>query len=156
METIRIMKNLWRGLLRVVKIVDFPVQTILLVGTLLLTFLDKERNLLSLMTGYLLIGPWQMFSALLFLIARGPFRSARKIHFTLSVVLLLLLFTIMWLPLIHEVEVSMPYWVGPVQRVYQSLFMVMPGLLALFYYGITGKWAFQKTETRGFLPHINF
>jgi len=130
------MKQCWLNVLRIVKYIDFPLQSAVLVLTTVFSIISRnEDRFLILFLGYLIMGPWQLFSAVLFMIARAPFRDARIAHLALSAVCLFYLIE--------------PKWSGP-------LTLLPPGLLALLYYGITARWTFHKPQTGGFLRHINF
>jgi len=137
METTGIIKQHWLKLLRFVKYIDFPLQTavLILAAVFSIIFRGEDDCLFILLLSYLIMGFWQLFSAILFMIARAPFRDARIVHLALSVVCLLYF--------------RDPKWSGP-------LLLVPPALLALFYYGITARWTFLKPQTGGFLRHINF
>jgi hypothetical protein len=130
--------------MRKVLVVDFIVQSILFAWVIYLLI----EKLVSVQTGFspilgvqLLIGTWQMISALAFLSISNFQKRWRIWHMQSALANLILLFA-----LVEFSETAMII-----------LMLIIPWILALFYYIITVKSLFQKSSRgSGFLPHLSF
>lgn len=141
----RTIKDIWAKLRSIVKYLDFGVQTLFL-GITVLEFyyrLGGPHLKTTFRVAYMMFGPWQLLSSLLLVLAQAHFFRARCIHLGLSIVYLVVLWNLS----------------GQYIRLNDFTsycFLIIPGLLAAYYYGITARWAFYKPATRGFLRHISF
>lgn len=124
------------------KYFDFGVQALILVfAVILLIVFPSSDRMLNLYFIYLLLGPWQFVGSAIAVLVRAPFFRARRIHLMLSTLWLTVLICF------AGANLSAPM---------SSLFAIPPGLLGLFYFGITTRWVFYQPAKSGFLRHLSF
>jgi hypothetical protein len=96
----------------------------------------------------LFMGCWQMVSAVLFLLLGAEPLWFRKTHFISAFMCLALISLSAWLE--HESDSITTDFLFLVFGV------IVPWLLAIFYYSITWRWMFPKRHNGKFLSHISF
>jgi predicted membrane channel-forming protein YqfA (hemolysin III family) len=127
------------------KYIDFSAQTILFVATIVIliaTFGQSDWPM-TILVMQLLIGPWQILSALVLIVAKTRFKKPRVLYLLTSAVYLAAL------PVIATLKMD---------RVFMSLLFMGPAWsLAIFYYALTYVTLFKKPSRNGsFLPHLSF
>jgi hypothetical protein len=127
------------------KYIDFSAQTILIGTTLviLITTLGQSDWPLAILGMQLLIGPWQVLSAIFLIIANTRFKKPRVIYLLTSAIYLAVL------PAITTLKID---------REFALVFFIAPAWsLAIFYYTLTYFTLFKKPSRNGsFLPHLSF
>lgn len=94
----------------------------------------------------LVLGPIQLFSSFISVIAKSSFWKWKCWHLILSLIYLLVLIILTNLKGLPDSE----FWS-------LSIFTVPAWLLATYYYALTWLWILQlKRKQSSFLPHINF
>ncbi len=133
--------------MKTIKWIDFGVQAILLLfGLGVLLFLSTEANWpFQLMWIQIVLGPWQLISAIICSIATAQFRTHRLIYLFVSIV---------WLIILSQGSrfnfESVPYL-----KVLGLI--VVPWILASYYFNLTRLSVFPRQPKRGnFLPHLSF
>lgn len=123
------------------KYIDFIGQALLLVATLILTFMFFGTGILL---GQFLLGVWQMLSSVVSVLGNAPLRKKKAIHLVCSfsyLSLLAIIYTNNW-------------WSNtPTAFV---LMMVPAWILAIYYFTVTWTWAFAEKSRSKFLPNISF
>lgn len=127
------------------KYIDFSAQTILIGATVIIfiTTLGQSDWPLAILGMQMLIGPWQVLSALFLTISKARFKRPRVIYLLLSAAYLAVL------PVIATLRID---------REFMLFFFMAPAWsLAIFYYTLTYITLFKKTSRNGsFLPHLSF
>lgn len=141
--------------MKYMKTIDFVGQTLILtayvIGSIWLVAAEERWGSLAMTTAYamLCIGWWQMVSALIMLATQPPFKKQRLIHFSTSLIYLVLLalgakyFEMKTVPSIIK-------WISWI------IIIATPVLLAFFYYSITWRSIFPTSTSGKFLRHISF
>jgi hypothetical protein len=125
------------------KYVDLVVQTILIILGIVAVFTDRMGVLMVQMV----LGPWQMISCSVSLIAKGPEFKHKRIHFILSCVYLVVFFASGVMTKGSQFSKELMFF----------LLILPPWSLAVYYYLSTIRVAFPRhRKTSSFLPHINF
>ncbi|MBA4055133.1 MAG: hypothetical protein C0490_10500 [Marivirga sp.] len=125
------------------KYFDFSVQTILISLTIIVLITSQSGLVPAILTMQILVGSWQILSALFLVISMARFQRLRMIHLLTSVIYLAIL------PGIMMTNLS--------PGLMTFLFMVPAWCLAMFYYIITAITLFKRPYGKGsFLPHLSF
>ena len=123
------------------KYIDFIGQSLLLLTTLVLTFVFFGTGIL---VGQFLLGGWQMLSSSISLLTDAPLRRKKAIHFVCAAIYLTFFFTI------GEIRIFQTSTMAA------ALLMLPAWIMALYYFSITWAWAFADTKRSKFLPNISF
>lgn len=121
--------------MRILNIIDLVGQTLLLGGALvvavgMVVIGDAEAATLMLFFGAMYLGPWQMVSSVITLIARGLYFRLRLIHFVSALAYLGVLAGAAGL--LSSIDPS-----GALGYTLAVVAYIIPGGLAVFYYYIT-------------------
>lgn len=105
---------------------------------------NDQDTLMLVFFAQMVLGPWQMLSSLISLLAEAPFHKLKLIHFLTSLVYLLVL----------ALFATQARGGG----LALTFFAIAPAwTLAIFYYYITCRWAFMRQRKSGkFLPNVFF
>lgn len=127
------------------KYIDFSAQTIFF-GTTIIIFiatLGQSDWPLAILGMQLILGPWQVLSALFMTISNARFKRPRVIYLLISAVYLAML------PVITMFQID--------QALMVLSFMAPAWSLAILYYTLTYITLFKKPSRNGsFLPHLSF
>ena len=123
------------------KYIDFIGQALLLLATLILTFVFFGTGILI---GQFLLGIWQMISSGASVLSNAPFRKQKMIHLLCSFSYLALLATVY----------ANSWW--STSAIAFVLMMVPAWILALYYFSVTWTWTFAEKSRSKFLPNISF
>ncbi|HEY8936691.1 MAG TPA: hypothetical protein VIM65_15790 [Cyclobacteriaceae bacterium] len=126
---------------------DFLVQTMLILLGLILgltSSVNKEFFGMILLI-QLLLGPWQIISALFYIGLKTSFKKGRQWHLIISSFYLIIIYALA------------NYFKRPDPLMIKIALTIIPWSLALLYYYITWRTTFPKQEkSSSFLPHLNF
>ena len=127
--------------MRVVRLIDFVLQTLLILFALLLVINKGFEPDFNFLMTQLCMGSLQMTGSFVSIIAGGPFHKQKVRHFTLSIVYLISLVIVSQIgsEAIVPASLLLPSW-----------------SLAFYYYFITAKRLQLRTSGGKFLPHLNF
>jgi hypothetical protein len=123
------------------KYIDFIVQTLLLVATLILATVLGGTGILL---GQFIFGVWQMLSSVISVSTNTPFRKMKIIHLTVStgyVGILLVLYS-------NSIFAT--------NSIALIIAMALAWVIGFFYYGLTYAWANADSKRSKFLPNISF
>jgi len=131
--------------------IDFTVQTLLILLGIFLLLLNMSYGEwpFSLLIVQMFLGPWQVFSSISGVVARGAAHKAKRFHLVASVLYFLVMV------FANGIASTLGYqWSD---ATIMSYLIIPPWILALFYYRITWRIAFPNyKKNSNFLPHINF
>lgn len=121
------------------KYIDLSIQTLIMLFALGLLIISVGGNegIEVLLYAQLFLGPWQLLSSLVSIIARSPFYVNKRIHFFASILYLIFLYA---------------------YGMQSIMLLIIPSwTLGLLYYVLTWKWILIQTKKRGsFLPNLSF
>jgi hypothetical protein len=126
------------------KYIDLAIQTLLFVfaiGLLILSFGEGTDWYFAVLYAQILLGPWQLLGSLTSILLRTRHFKLKIIHQVLSWVVLF------WLYIAGINSEGMPHVV---------LLIVVPWMLAFYYYVITWSEVIGKRAQGKFLPHLSF
>jgi hypothetical protein len=130
--------------------VDLTIQTLIMLfalGFLIYTYGEGDWPM-SILIAQMILGPWQMTSSFVSIIAKADLWKSKRIHFLISCCYLLFIYAC--------VNVTIPE-LKPSGIIFGLLLTIPAWSLALFYYVITWSTVFPRKKNRGsFLPNLSF
>lgn len=131
------------------RFIDLIAQTLILIyGALLLVFMHADQSwpIGPILMTQLVLGPWQMTSSVISVIARTNFHKAKRWHCIGASIYLVILYLIFNTALFQFEQVN------------GTFMLTIPAwTFALYYYVITWKGALPgKRHGGSFLPHLSF
>ena len=111
------------------------------IGLLILSFAEGTHWYFAVLYAQILLGPWQLLGSLTSIFLKTRHFKLKILHQVLSWVVLL------WLYIAGINNEGMPHVV---------LLIVVPWMLALYYYLITWSEVIGKRTPGKFLPHLSF
>lgn len=144
--------------MKTLKTADFIGQSLILaayaLGTIWIVCVEKRWSVVGSTTAVamLLLGWWQMVSALIMLVLKAPDRNLRLLHFSIAFVYLFLLFFSKYGANVSN-DVSTSSHLAGILVVFA---IAIPVALAILYYTLTWRLKFPKRATGSFLPHTSF
>jgi hypothetical protein len=133
--------------MKTIKWIDFGVQaTLLLFGLGVLLFLSTEANWpFQLLWVQMILGPWQLISAIILCIATAQFRTQRLIYLFVSIA---------WLILLSQGS-KLNFESASYLKIIGLI--AVPWIFAAYYFNLTRLSVFPRQRKRGnFLPHLSF
>lgn len=130
------------------KYLDLAIQTILFVFGIVMLFVSwgEADWPFAILYAQALLGPWQMISAIVSVIAKTPLHRKKRLHLLLAAIYLMVLYICGNLSV---VSIS--------GRFFSMLLTVPAWGLAIFYYLLTWQWVFPRIRKGGnFLPNLSF
>jgi hypothetical protein len=130
------------------KYLDLAIQTIIFIfGIVMLLVSWGEADWpFAILYAQALLGPWQMISSIVSVIAKAPLYKKKKLHLLLAAIYLMVLY----------VCGNMSF-VSISGRFFSLLLTVPAWALAIFYFILTWKWVFPRIRKGGnFLPNLSF
>jgi hypothetical protein len=130
--------------MRIIQYIDLLAQTAIIAFLVFITA-SSENAVSGILTGMLLLGPYQMASCFISVIAGANWRKKRILHFVVSVLFLLILGLITYPSSLQNENLRM-------------CVMIIPSLaLGAYYYWISLKSAFMpRPDNNRFLRHLSF
>lgn len=130
------------------KYLDLGIQTIILVvGIVILLVSWGEADWpFGILYVQLLLGPWQMMSSVVSVVAKAPLYRKKRLHLFLAIIYLFALYIAG-----HAADDAL------VQRFFGVAITVPAWALAIYYYILTCRWVFPRRRSGGnFLPNLSF
>ncbi|AYB29902.1 hypothetical protein [Chryseolinea soli] len=126
------------------KYVDLAIQTLLFVfalALLILFFDNGEQWYFVVLYAQILLGPWQLLGSLTSILLKTRHYRLKIVHQVLSWIVLLVLY------IVARNTGQMPH---------PALLILVPWMLASYYYLITWNEVISKRTQGKFLPHLSF
>lgn len=131
----------------IIKYIDWAGQTLLMLAGIIaiVSNLDQSTGVFIVMWVQLVLGPWQVLSAIVWTVWGMPHQESRQRYLIAALGwIFLLIFLSDAHPVLNEQIIII---IGAI---------IIPWVLALYYYRIVCQSTFVKVSGKGFLPHLQF
>jgi hypothetical protein len=131
----------------IIKYFDWAGQTLLMLTGLIamISNLDKSDGIFVVLWVQLVLGPWQVLSAIIWSIWEMSHQESRK-HYLIA--------ALSWVAILIFLPDTHPAFNGHVMIIIGAI--IIPWMLAFYYYRIVWRSTFIKASGKGFLPHLQF
>lgn len=131
----------------IIKYFDWAGQTLLVLAGIIVMIsnLDRSSGIFIVFWVQLVLGPWQILSAIVWTIWGAPHQESRKQY---------LIAALSWSFLLIFLSNVHPIFNQQAEIVIGAI--IIPWILAVYYYRIVCRSTFIKQSGKGFLPHLQF